>query len=151
MLAGVSGSGKSWVCRQLKDKFNYVPHDVCWSHPIAKPDLSAKDPQWGPKGSVSIHPEVVAMMAKASKKPIITEVPFAERELKSKLEDEGIKVIPVFVIEDPRTIKSRYQDREGKALPKSALSRAISIVERAKEWGGFYGTSTEVLNHLKGL
>lgn len=149
MIAGVSGVGKSWICRQLKHKFEYVPHDVCWSHPDAVPDLEAIDPQWGPKGSKSIHAEILIDVATKSKRPLITEVPFAERPLKETLESNGLSVVPVFVIEDPHTIAERYYQRERKELPKSAFSRASSILERAKEWGAFYGSSDQVLEHLK--
>ena len=28
ILVGASGSGKSWVANQIKDKYTYVPHDT---------------------------------------------------------------------------------------------------------------------------
>lgn len=150
LVCGVSGSGKSWVCRQLSDKFNYIPHDRCWSHPTAKPD-EGLDPKWGPKDCKSTHVETIAKEAKDSDKPILTEVPFGERLIKEQLEAKGLKVRTVFVIEDPGVISERYQKREGKPLQKAAVTRATSIKERAKEWGSFFGTSDEVLNHLKDL
>jgi hypothetical protein len=150
MVAGVSGSGKSWVCRQLKDKFNYVPHDICWTHPHARPD-KGDDPKWGPPGSVSIHPDVISEMARYSKRPVLTEVPFAERELKETLERNGHQVIPVFVIEHPAVIAERYEKREGKPATKGVLARASSIIDRAKEWNAFHGTSEEVFKHLKDI
>lgn len=149
LVCGVSGSGKSWVCRQLTDKFSYIPHDKCWSHPTAKPS-EGLDPKWGPPGSKSIHADVVSLVAQKSGRPIITECPFAERQAKEELEAKGLKVIPVFVIEDPSVVAKRYQTREGKPLPKSAFSRASSILDRAREWRAFHGTSSQVLEHLKG-
>lgn len=150
LVCGVSGSGKSWVCRQLADKFNYIPHDRCWSHPTAKPDKGL-DPKWGPPGCKSTHVETLVKEAKTSEKPLLTEVPFGERKIREDLEASGIKVKPIFVIEDPHTVSSRYQKREGKPLHKAAVTRASSIQERAKEWGAFRGTSTEVLRHLQDL
>ena len=150
LVCGVSGSGKSWACRQVRDKFFYVPHDACWVHPDATPTITP-DAKWGPRGSKSVHLEVLLKIVKEAKKPVLTECPFAERELREGLERNGIKVIPVFVIEEPRTVAERYERREGKPIPKAALSRASSIINRAREWNGFYGTSTQVVEHLKSL
>lgn len=149
LVVGVPGSGKSWACRQVEDKFTYVPHDLCWTHPTASPEFNKIDPDWGPPGSESIHLEVLLKMSVMSSKPIITEVPFAERPLREALEKKGIQVIPIFVIEDPEIVAQRYEQREGKPLPKSAFSRASSIIDRAREWGGFHGTSKQVLEHLR--
>lgn len=148
LICGVSGCGKSWVCRQLSDKFNYVPHDRCWSHPNARP-AEGLDPKWGPKGSVSTHLHTLLVQAHKSEKPILTECPFAERQLKEELEKSGVTVVPIFVVEAPHVIAERYLAREGKPLPKAAFSRAFSISGRAREWGAFFGTATEVFQHLK--
>lgn len=150
LLIGVSGSGKSWVCRQVADKFNYIPHDRCWSHPFAKP-ADGLDPKWGPKGCKSTHVETLIKEAKTSEKPILTEVPFGERKIREDLEASGLTVKPVFVIEEPNVVASRYEAREKKPLHKAAITRASSIKERAKEWGGYAGTSSDVLEYLKRL
>jgi len=150
LVCGVSGSGKSWVCRQLADKFNYVPHDRCWEHPYAKP-AEGLDPKWGPAGCKSTHLETLIKEAKESKKPVLSEVPFGERGIKEGLETAGVKVEAVFVIEDPRLIAERYLKREGKPLHKAAFSRAFSIKDRAIEWKSKMGTSQEILDHLKDL
>ncbi len=129
LVCGVSGSGKSWVCRQLTDKFHYVPHDEHF-----------KD-----------HVRVTAHKAQTENKVVITECPFGERLTREGLEAVGIKVIPVFVVEPVELVKERYRNREGKPLPKAAETRATSIVKRAEEWNAPYGTSGEVLEHLRGL
>lgn len=149
LVVGATGSGKSWACRQVKDRFTYIPHDICWHHPSAKPDKDELDPKWGPPGSESIHLEVISEMAKTAKKPILTECPFAERQLRADMESAGIKVIPVFVVEDPRIVAKRYEAREGKPLPKAAYSRASTIINRAIDWNCFYGTSRAVLQYLQ--
>lgn len=149
LVCGVSGSGKSWVCRQLIHKFNYIPHDKCWSHPTAKPS-EGLDPKWGPKGSKDLHIPIIAAIAKTSLRPIVTECPFGESLVKRELESKGLKVIPIFVIEEPGIVAKRYQIREGKPLPQAAYTRASSILDRALEWRAFHGTSAQVLEHLKG-
>lgn len=158
LVVGVSGSGKSWACRQAADKFHYVPHDRCWVHPSKKnwdpatvwaADLG-DDSRYLP-GAKSNHAEVLIAAVKVAKRPVLTECPFGERVLREELEAAGIKVIPIFVIEKPGIVALRYQKREGKEIPKAALTRATSIIERAKEWRAYSGTSEEVLFHLKTL
>lgn len=127
LVIGVPGAGKTWVCKQLDNKFSYIPHD-----------LHFKD-----------HVEVIEKVAKKSLKPVITEIPFAERVVKEQLEAKGIQVIPYFVIEGPYVCKDRYQLREKKPYPKANFTRATSIKERADEWGAPQGTSAEVLSMLR--
>jgi hypothetical protein len=129
LVCGVSGSGKTWVCRQLTHKFNYVSHDDHREH-VA---------------------EVIAHHAKTSDRPIIADCPFGERLLKEDLEGRGITVIPYFVIEPPEKVARRYREREGKPLPKSAYTRAITITQRADEWNAPRGTSEELLTLLNAL
>jgi len=127
LVCGVSGSGKTWACKQVADKFHYIPHDEHF-----------KD-----------HGPFVIREAKTATKPIVTESPFGERVLREELERAGIKVIPVFVIEPPHVVAMRYASREKKSLPKAALTRSRTIIERALEWKAFNGTSQQVLEYLK--
>lgn len=127
LICGVSGSGKSWVCRQLAEKFHYIPHDEYYD----------------------LHPEMILEEARKSKKPLITESPFGERLLKERLEAEGMTVHPYFVIEKPEVVQKRYLEREKKELPKNALTRATTIVQRADEWKAPRGTSEQILTMLK--
>lgn len=158
LVCGVSGSGKSWASRQVAHKFHYIPHDRCWVHPTK--------PSWNPAtvwaadlgdesryfpGAKSNHLEVLIAAAKVAEKPLLTECPFAERILREGLEQAGLTVIPIFVIEEPRIVSRRYFQREKKEIPKAALTRARSIVDRAREWRAFSGTSDQVLDHLKGI
>lgn len=150
LVAGVQGSGKSWVCRQLTERFEYVPHDQCWKHPIAKPKDEI-DAKWGPPGCVSTHLETLLKKAKTADKPIITEVPYAEKKLKEELEQHDLNVVTVFAVEDAGTLRKRYWDRERKHIPKEAITRSAGLADRADRWGSFAGTSAEVLEHLKHL
>jgi len=147
LVCGVQGSGKSWVCRQLASRFDYVAHDRCWSHPSAVPDAGL-DPKWGPPGSVSTHLAEVVKAAEKAVRLVITEAPFGESALKMQLEAAGLEVIPVFVDEDIATIQKRYLKREGKPLPAGVASRAAGIAQKAASWGAFSGTSAALLRHL---
>ncbi len=158
LACGVSGCGKSWACRQCTGRFHYIPHDRCWVHP--------DKPSWDPKtawaadmkdesrylpGAKSNHFEVLLEATKIATKPVLTECPFGERPLREQLEAAGIEVIPVFVVEPPALVAERYQKREGKPIPNAAFTRAGNIIDRAREWGAFFGTSDEVLEHLRKL
>lgn len=129
MVCGVPGSGKTWVCSQLLDKFEYIQHDKY----------------------TKALPEVLKFTCKNSAKPIITDCPFGERKLKESIELLGMEVIPVFIVEDPDLVKSRYETRDKKPFPKSGYTRRSTIVERAKEWNAVYGTSEFILEYLKTL
>lgn len=129
LVCGVSGSGKTWICEQLKHKFEYVPHDQYYDDIVP----------------------VIVNIALGSNKPIITEVPFAERPLRDALQSLGFDIFPVFVIEDAEVVSQRYLAREGKPIQKSAYTRASTIIKRAEEWGSPHGTSQEVLEYLQGL
>ncbi len=127
LVCGVSGSGKTYACKQVADKFHYIAHDEHY-----------KD-----------HLAVVVKAAKTADKPIVTECPFGERVLREELEKAGVKVIPVFVIEPAHVVAKRYLDREKKMLPQNAWTRATTILNRAIEWKAFHGKSDEVASHLK--
>lgn len=127
LICGVPASGKTWVCKQLVDKFTYLPHD---NH--------MKD-----------FTPAIRKAAQESQKPILSECPFGERLIKEALEAEGFYVVPIFVVEDPDVIAQRYTRRSGKSFPKQHATRALSIKNRAIEWGAMHGTSQEVLAELK--
>lgn len=148
LIIGVPGSGKSWVARQLKDKYHYVAHDRCWVHPTLSPPDGDEDCDW-PSGAKSTHIQVLVREAEKAQKPILTECPFGERPLKEELESHGLKVIPIFVIEYPRIVADRYRKRTGRIIPQASLTRATTIVNRADEWQAERGTSQEVLEILR--
>ena len=129
LVCGVPGSGKTWVCEQLKDEFNYVPHD----HHI---------------GTIGHY---IGRFGPESKKPILTECPFAERIARDELERGGFTVIPIFVVEDVEVVKTRYLTQRSRESPKASVTRATTIINRADEWQAFRGTSQEVLEHLRDI
>ena len=130
LLVGVPGSGKSWVCNQLKDKFEYLAHDDYIGMPYAK------------------H---ASASARTGTKPVLIETPFSISQLKNPLEVSGNKVIPVFIIESEDVLKDRYYKRDKKLIPTGHLTRMKTYAERAKEWNAFMGTSQEVLEYLKSV
>lgn len=130
LVCGVPGSGKSWVCEQLKDKFAYVRHD----------DWIGGD-----------YAAEVAKAARHSGKPVLADCPFAERELRQKISQKGIVVYPVFIVESPQVVQRRYEAREKKPVAKNTLTRAMSIGSRADEWNAPKGTSEEILKMFREL
>lgn len=133
MVIGCPGSGKSWVCSQIAEHFEFVHHDL----------------YIGMAGATYVGE--ILKRAKDAKKPLLVEAPFSISQLKDPLERAGVEVIPVFIQELPHTIRTRYWQRENKDIPQGHLTRQETYASRAKEWGAFMGTSAEVLEHLKGI
>ena len=133
LVVGVPGSGKSYVCEQLKHLFTYVHHD---GYIYLK----------GPKGA---YLKAIREAAKDSIRPLLIEAPFSVRETMEPLVEEGYNVIPLFIIEHPQTVADRYWKREKKTIPKGHLTRMETYRERALLWGAFSGTSDEVLAELR--
>ncbi len=129
MVCGVPGSGKTWVCSQLLDKFEYISHDLYLKDLVSE------------IGSRSLR----------SLKPILIDCPFGERKLKESLEEVQLEVIPLFIVENPETVKLRYETREGKPFSKSNYTRCSTISDRAKEWNAIQGTSEFILSYLNTL
>ena len=144
----LAGSGKSWVCRQLGQRFRYVQHDRCWSYPTTPPPEGSTDPQWGPRGSVSTHLAELKQAAHGER-PVITEVPFGERQLREQLEAAGVARFRCSWSRISATITARYLRREGCPPSDGVLTRAKNLEARAREWRAFAGSSSEVLAHLK--
>lgn len=133
LVCGVPGSGKSWVCSKFAldaggNPYKYVPHDDHIKGDYVKAIVDAYE---------------------ESNKKILADCPFAERELKEKLEKEGFTVKPVFIIEPTEVVKKRYFDRTGKELPKASVTRSVSIKNRVDEWKAPQGTSEKVLEMLR--
>ena len=132
MVVGVPCSGKSWVCEQLTEEFEYIPHDYVGHY--NEKDAYLLD---------------ILDLADKSDKDILIETPFSMNEYQKPLEEQSYEVIPVFIIESPVVLSKRYKDREGKVYPKGNLTRNQTFMKRAMDSGLFKGTSEEVLIHLK--
>lgn len=134
MLVGVPGVGKSWVTKQLQDKYHLIHHDLFI----------------GMAGKAYV--EAILREAPKATKPVLIEAPFSISTIKEPLELQGFEVTPVFIIEEPHILSHRYvndRNRDGKPLPSGHLTRQRTYLERAKKWGSFVGNSSEVLKHLQ--
>jgi gluconate kinase len=128
LLVGVPCSGKSWITSQLHDEFTVMEQD----------DFIGQS-----------YFNVVREALKHSQKPIITNTPFGMSELMASLEQAGAEVEPVYVIDHPDTLQARYMARNQRALPQGHLTRQLTYMDRAKDTGAFWGTSEQVLKHLR--
>ncbi len=133
MVIGCPGSGKTWVCEKLSNKFTWVRHD----------DYIGL--------GENAYVEAIVEAADSSLKPLLIEAPFSISSIVDPLKRFDFNIVPVFIQEDPQTIVDRYFSRENKEIPKGHLTRQKTYAERAKNWNAFVGSSLEVLNHLKGV
>jgi adenylate kinase family enzyme len=138
LVCGVPASGKSYACEQLTEKFEYVHHDGF---------IYLKQP--------GAYVKAVIEKARTATKPLLIEAPFSISQTKEPLEAAGIRVIPVFIIENSSVLTARYEKREGKEKARrylpGHLSRQETFLKRALDWGSFRGTSSEVLEYLRGI
>lgn len=132
MVCGVPGSGKSWVCEQLTQEYEYVKND----------DYI---------GRYYDYIAAIFNAARLSDKNILCDCPFKERPMREDLIARDLKVTPIFIVEHPDVVRRRYESREKKSVAKGTLTRAVSIQDRAIEWNAFWGTAQDVLKHLRDL
>lgn len=128
LVVGCPGSGKTWVCEQLRDKFHYVPHDAY---------------------DEKVYPQILHA-ATRDMEPVLGEIPFGLSKIHQSLSHHGVRVVPVFIIENEQTLQDRYRQREGRDIITGHLTRQKTYAQRARELGAFCGTAKEVLEHLKG-
>ncbi len=129
LICGVPGSGKTWVSEQLKDQYEYVPHD---KHPIES------------------YGSVLASAAKTATKPIIAECPFRMSQLIEELKAKNVSVNPYFIVEMAKTVRERYEKRESKPIPKQHISAIGKLRGTADKYKAITGTSDEIHRYLKG-
>lgn len=134
LVIGVPGSGKSWVCEQLTDKFEYVHHDGF---------IYLKQP--------GAYLNAIMEAIPTATKPLLIEAPFSISQTMDPLVKAGHKVIPVFIIEEDKVVAERYSQRDKKPIPKGHLTRMQTYKQRAKEWDAFQGTSSEVFKYLQNV
>lgn len=130
MVIGCPGAGKSWICGQVQHHFTFVHHDLFI----------------GMAGGAYVRE--IRKAAENAAKPLLIEAPFSISQIKDPLEESGFTVTPVVIIENPETIRARYQAREKKDIPKGHITRQNTYLERAIENGWFHGTSRQCLEQL---
>lgn len=128
LLVGVPGAGKSWVANQVKDDYHYVPNDE------------------------HIGKDYVGALLKASESDgptVLGECPFSVSAVLDPLKAKGRQVKTVFIVEHEKVLTDRYRSRSGKQIPSGHLTRNKTYLDRAHQSGSFFGTSGQVLQHLK--
>jgi hypothetical protein len=123
LLAGVQGSGKSWVCEQLRHRYTYVPHDDYLSRPA--------------------HIAAIERIAKTSSLPVLADTPFATQAYRDRL--PGLELVAIY--ERPEVLDRRWAAGGRQYHPeqvRGALTRQATYRRRAV----FSGTSNEVLGYL---
>jgi len=132
LLAGSPASGKSWVCNQLKDKFIYIAHDL-YLNEFTK------------------YLHAIKENARYGKKPVLTEAPFSVSKTQEPLEVAKLKVVNVYIVEDPKVLSERYEKDRKEQIPKGHLTRQNTYLERAKLQRAFVGNSNQVLQYLRNV
>jgi hypothetical protein len=128
VLAGASGSGKTWVSEQLTDEFSYVPYD--------------KTPK-------ERHIMEIMKVAKIQpNKPVLYDPTRKARTIFNRYcQVWNVKLI--FIDEAPATVAKRLVGRGGKA-PHN-IDKIIKSMARLRKVAHFSGTSDQVLDYLRNL
>lgn len=122
VLAGVSGSGKSWVCEQLRDQFHYIPMDKYKKNIGYMLNVTSND------------------------KPILIDPTTNVSTYFKRLSDK-YDVALVVIIEDKDTIIKRLEARGGNFT--KSIARRISRMKALSSRSIFSGTSHQVLDFLQ--
>lgn len=128
IVSGIAGSGKSWICEQLKndERFHYVSYDN--NRKKTHADL------------ISSAPDDKIVLYDLN----INTSTFIRRNC------ENFNIRFVTVLGDFLQVKQQLKDRGGK-ITKGTYSRWKVMKRRSKTYGEFEGSSYEVLKYLKGL
>lgn len=124
LIAGCPASGKSWVCEQLSDKFNYVSYD---------------------KVNKNYH---VYELLKNNNKPLLYD-PTIKVSTFTKRYSHLFNIKLLVIVEDKRIIENRMRVRSGEIT--KTLDRRIKRMSDLSNNCEFSGTSDEVLNYLNSI
>lgn len=123
MVCGASGSGKSWVCKQLLDlPISYVSYD----------EVSKKD-----------HLSTI----QACTQPVLFD-PCIKISTFIKKHKSDFNLVPIFIIESEEVMRARIEERGGTWTPH-IMRRSLRMERLNEKYGLFAGTSTEVLQYLR--
>ena len=126
IVSGIAGSGKSWACEQLTDKFNYVSYDS--NRKKTHLDLLRATPT----DKIALYD----LNIKTST--------FIRRH------SHEFNIHFVTILGDFLQVKQQLKNRGGK-ITKGTYKRWKVMKKRAKQYGEFAGSSQEVLKYLKNL
>jgi len=129
LITGASGVGKSWVCKQLKDHFNYLPFD----------------------GIRNKHHLNILRNPKMHSKPMLYDPTFKSSTFVRRYGSKGTNEFDIHFIVvagDFITCKAQLINRGGK-LTKTFYKRWKAMQARYRTYGEFIGSSSEVLKYLK--
>lgn len=123
MVAGCSGSGKSWVCKQLTDLCDYVSYDY---------------------NRKKLH---LDLLLQPSVKPKLYDPPIKISTFFKRHSDK-FDIHAVFILEEDTVIKHRIIQRGGEWTDHIS-KRNAAMRKRFEKYGEFAGTSQEVLDYLR--
>ena len=124
ILIGCSGSGKTWVAEQLKDKFHVVHYDQT------------------KKSSL-----IDVIKSKPLDKPVLLDLPIKiSTFIRRHHDDFDIRVVAI--LGDFLKVKTQILSRKGK-ITKTLYRRWKVIQKRAFTYAEFTGDSDQVLKYLK--
>jgi len=140
LLVGCPGSGKTWIANQLQDIYDHLPHDDYLD-------------------STARYIKDIARLVRLSsvyssegvQKPILIETPFSVSKIVGPLAELGLYPTCVYIVDNKAIVEERYYRREGRTIPLGHLTRMDTYERRAQEQGAFYGSSEQVLAHLKAI
>lgn len=132
-VIGCPGSGKTWICDQVKENFNFVHHDLYIGMAEGR------------------YVEAILEAAPKSDRPLLIEIPFSINTITTPLRDAGFEIVHLIIQEPPLTIAGRYYNREKKKIPQGHLTRMNTYNARALENGWLRGSTEHILEILKGV
>ena len=122
LIAGAPASGKSWICNQLKHKYNYISFD-------------------GVNKNYHIYELLIN-----NDKPLLYDPTF---KVSTFIKRYGhlFKIHKIIIRESQSTIEKRMLKRDGKIT--NTIQKRIKRMETLSKDAEFIGTSHEVLDYLK--
>lgn len=122
IVSGIAGSGKSWACERLKDKFHYISYD---------------------KNKKKDHLDLI----RSAKKMALYDLNInTSTFIRRNCQEFNIRFVTI--LGDFLQVKQQLKDRGGK-ITKGTYKRWKVMEKRAKTYGEFSGSSTDVLKYLK--
>ena len=121
IVAGCPASGKSWVCNQLKDKFNYISYDN------------------------TSKTQCIQELIINNDKPLLFDPTIKVSTFIKRIKNR-FNVHLIVIIEDEDTINQRMINRGGQIT--DTIKRRIKRMSNLSKQAEFSGTSDQVLKYL---